>query len=156
MGEDKIMSTALALISSSRALAIGGLAANVVGTLFSGFSQQKAAEQEAADLEFQAQLQKEEAQEEAERLDKKNRKFLAHQSLMFRGVTLGGSPLLMLSETREESAKESDAVRKRGFATSQFTLAKAARTRSSGRGAFLGSIFSAVGTGALGARDIFS
>ncbi len=151
------MGTALAALGTSKALAIGGLVANVAGTLYSGFSAKQAAEQEAADIEFQAQLQKQEADEEAARLDKKNKKFLQRQSLMFGkgGVTLQGSPLLVLKETRDESKKESAAARRRGSAQLQFGLARAQRTRAGGRNAFIGSIFSGVSSAGLGAYEIF-
>ncbi len=151
------MGTALALLTSSKALAIGGLAAKIGGGIFAGMSASKAAEQEASDLEFQAQLQREEADEEAQRLDKQNKKFLARQSLMFGkgGVTLSGSPLLILQETKEESDKESASVRKRGKALFKFGMGKAERTRSAGRSAFIGSIFSGISTGGLGAYEIF-
>jgi len=151
------MSTALASIGGlSKILAVGGLAANIAGTVFSGISANKAAQEEADDIEFQAQLQREESQEEADRLDKKNKKFLAMQSLRFLkgGVTLADSPLIILQETREESAKESGAVRKRGKALFSFGIRKAARTRASGRSAFIGSLFSGLGTAGVGAFEL--
>ncbi len=141
----------------STVLAVGGLVANVAGTLYGGYQKMKAAEEEAADLEFQAEIQQREADEEAARLDKKNKKFLAHQSLMYvkSGVTLSGSPLAVLKETRVEAAKESEAIRQRGIAQYQLGLKKAGRTASAGRGAFIGSLFSGFSTGGTGAYEIF-
>ena len=151
------MSTALASIGGlSKILAVGGLAANIVGTLFQGFSDSQAAQEEAEDLRTQAQIQKEEADVEAERLDKKNKKFLAMQSLRFLkgGVTLANSPLIILQETREEAAKESGAVRKRGKALFQLGINKADRVARTGRSAFIGSIFSGFGTAGAGVFEL--
>ncbi len=141
----------------STVLAVGGLVANVAGTLYSGFQKMKAADEEADDLREQARIQQEEANEEAARLDKKNRKFLAHQSLMYvkSGVTLAGSPLDILKETRDESAKESASVRKRGKAQFQLGLKKADRLASAGRGAFIGGLFGGLSTAGTGAYEIF-
>lgn len=136
----------------STALAVGGLAANILGTVFQGFQERKAADEEAADIREQARIQRDEADEEARRLDVKNRKFLARQSLMFikSGVTLAGSPMLILEETQEESAKESAAVRKRGTALFELGQRKAERLASAGRAAFTGSLFNAIGSGVSG------
>ncbi len=138
------------------ALAIGGLVANVAGTVFQGFQQKQAAEEEAEDIRQQAQIQRDEADEEARRLDIKNRKFLAKQSLMFvkSGVTLSGSPMLVLQETREESAKESAAVSKRGIAQFELGQKKAARLEKAGRGAFIGSLFKGFGSAATGGFEL--
>lgn len=136
----------------STALAIGGITANVLGTIFQGFQESRAAQEEAEDIRFQARIQKEEADEEARRLDVKNRKFLARQSLMFLkgGVTLSGSPMLILEETKEEAAKESEAVRRRGAAQFELGIRKADRLVSTGRASFIGGLFNAIGSGVSG------
>ncbi|KKK56820.1 hypothetical protein LCGC14_3060680 [marine sediment metagenome] len=136
----------------STALAIGGIAANVIGSVFQGVQEQKAAEEEAEDLRIQAGIQRDEANEEARRLDVKNKKFLQRQSLMFLkgGVSLAGSPMLILEETREEAAKESGAVRKRGAALFELGMSKADRLVSSGRASFIGGLFNPIGSGTSG------
>ncbi len=143
MGEDNIMSTVLA---------VGGITANVLGSIYQGYSESKAADEEAEDLRIQAQIQRDEADTEAKRLDVKNKKFLQRQSLMFLkgGVSLAGSPMLVLQETRTESAKESAAVRKRGAALYDLGMSKADRVASAGRASFIGGIFNAFGSGTSG------
>jgi hypothetical protein len=71
------------------------------------------------------------------------------------GVDLSGTPLAVLKETKTESAKESAAVRKRGKALFKLSMSKADRVASSGRSAFVGSLFSGFGTAGLGAYQVF-
>ncbi len=146
MGKDKTMSTVLA---------VGGLAANILGTVFGGISANAAAQEEADSIREQAQIQQEEAGIEADRLKTKHRKFLAKQSLMFvkGGVTLANSPLLVLHETETEAAKEVAAVERVGQAKFDFGQRKAARVEKGGRGALIGSLFGAAGTGFKGFRE---
>ncbi len=137
------------------ALAIGGTVASVLGTVFKGISANRAAQEEADELRFQAQIEKEEAEVEADRLKTKHRKFLAKQSLMFvkGGVTLAGSPLGVLEETATEAAKEVSAVQRVGTARFEFGQRKAARVEATGRSAFIGSLFGAASTGFKGFRE---
>ena len=66
------------------------------------------------------------------------------------GVSLAGSPMLILEETREEAAKESGAVRRRGAALFELGLSKADRLASAGRASFIGGLFNAIGSGTSG------
>jgi len=149
------MSTALAALPFAKIFAIGGTAVNIAGTLISGISANRAAQEEAEDLRFQAQIKKEESDIEAERLKTKHKKFLARQSLMFvkSGVTLAGSPLRVLEETRTEAEKEVSAVRRVGQAQFDLGQRKAARVSKAGRSAFIGSLFGAASTGFKGFRE---
>jgi len=107
-----------------------------------GRQQQEAAGQEAVLQEEQGRILREEAQVEAERSAKEKRKFLVKQKLAFikNGVSLEGSPLLVLEETRSESQKEIDAIIRRGSAQQRLAFQRAVITRSKGRAALLGSI----------------
>ncbi len=118
-----------------QALAIASIITTVAGHIFGGISASKAAEEEA-------DLVRQESLAEAERLDREHRKFLAKQSVMFLkgGVTLAGSPLLVLEETREEGRKQVAARLRVGFE-------RAERIEREGRAKLIGSIFGAVGSG---------
>lgn len=107
-----------------------------------GVSQSRAAESEADLQEEQGRIAQQEARVSAERSAKEKRKFLARQKLAFikNGVSLEGSPLLVLEETLTESQKEIDAIIKRGSAQQRLAGRRAEITRARGRRALLGSI----------------
>lgn len=145
-----------------------------------GFATSKAARKEAKAMRdeakymveesrAQAQLALDEAAYEAEAKAREVRKFRAEQGLAFRksGVTLEGSPLLILEETRRLGAMEVDFMMKRGRAQADFLVTRAtnqasiARQKASnlerqGRSALLGGLFGAtadmVGTAYLANR----
>ncbi len=135
MGEDKIMATALTVIST-------------VASVFKGFAAKRAADREAEALQDQASLQREETGREAARVKDERRKFLAKQSLAFvkGGVTLEGSPLLVLEETQTESEKEVQALKTRGAAQFALGTQKAGRAKSIGRSKLIGGFGEAFGT----------
>lgn len=116
-----------------------------------GVQQRGVFEDEAALQEEQGRIVRQEAQIEAARTAKERRKFLARQKLAFikSGVSLEGSPLLVLAETKAESQKEVDAIVRRGQAQQRLFFQKAAISRSRGRAALLGGI-------GIAAPDIFS
>lgn len=149
------MSTTLAALPFAKIFAIAGTATSIAGTVISGISANRAAQEEADDLRLQAQIKQEESDIEADRLKTKHRKFLARQSLMFvkGGVTLAGSPLRVLEETAVEAQKEVSAVKRVGQAQFDFSQRKAARVEAGGRSAFLGSLFGAATTGFKGFRE---
>ncbi len=130
------------------AVMIGLMAVNAVGSIAGGMAAQRAAEDEADALAEQAALSRQEALEEAERLDKEHTRFLARQSLMFLkgGVTLSGSPLLVLTETREEREKQVQAQIDRANAIYKYGMKSAARTKAQGRSALIGGILGAATT----------
>ncbi len=130
-------------------LAGTSIAAVVGGSLYAGFSAHKAAQQEAADLEDQASLERAELVEESRRQKIQDRKFLAKQGLMFikGGVTLDGSPLLALEETAEEAAKQEAARKNQYNARYNFGVSKAQRVESSGRSKLIGGIFGGIASG---------
>ncbi len=121
------------------------------GQLFSGFAANEAARSEARALEKEAALARKEGLEEADRLDKEHKRFLAYQSLMYMkgGVTLKGSPLFVLKETREEAKKQVNAQRNRANALYGLGRDRASRVRNEGRAALIGGMFNAAGTGSM-------
>ncbi len=130
-------------------LAGASIAASVGGKLFAGFSASRAADAEAKDIEAQASLERTENLEEAGRLKKESRKFLAKQSVMFvkGGVTLEDSPLLVLEETREEGEKQFAAGKRQAEARFKFGLEKAGRVKAQGRSKLLSGIFGGIASG---------
>jgi len=108
-----------------------GKVLNVAGTLASGFSQFKTAEDNAALIN----------QATSDKLREKNRKLdrrLAQQrvDVVSSGVELEGSPLLALEETLRIGEQDLDAIQKTGKGQE-----RAQRTK--GRGALFGSLFKA-------------
>ena len=65
------------------------------------------------------------------------------------GVTLEGSPVLVLAETRRLGQEEVAAIERRGRAQALLLRQRAEQTRKAGRSAMLGGIFNAA-SGAAG------
>ena len=118
-----------------------------------GIQENKAAKAEALLIEEQGALQQQEAVTEAQRQATESRKFRKKQKVAFlkNGITLAGSPLLVIEETRRESQEEVNATVRRGNAQASLAFQQAAMTRNSGRAALLGGIFGAAGTVVAGA-----
>ena len=127
-------------------------AISATGSIVQGIQQNRAAKAEADLLEEQGLIQQEEAVAEAQRIANDRRKFRKKQKIAFikNGVTLAGSPLLVLEETRRESQEEVDAIVRRGRAQAALAFQQAALTRGSGRAALLGGIFGAATSLAIG------
>ncbi len=119
--------------------------------IFGGFAADRAASSEARALKREAALARREALEEADRLEKEHQKFLAYQSVMFLkgGVTLEGSPLLVLEETRQEKDKQVRAQRNRAEALYGLGRGRAARVKAGGRASLIGGFLDAAQVGAL-------
>lgn len=121
--------------------------------IFSGFAANRAAGAEADLQGEQASIAREESIANAERVAADRKDFLKRQKLAFikSGVSLAGSPLLVLETTRSESQKEVDAIAKRGRAQETVLLKQASQTRSGGRAALIGGFGRAAGTVTTGA-----
>ena len=111
----------------------------VTSLLAGGFMGKQAADAEAESQQIQAGIAQDEATREAGRVAVERRKFLKRQKLAFlkNGVTLEGSPLLVLQETEEESQKEVDALVRRGSALGFLGRSRARITRRKGRAALV-------------------
>ncbi len=138
---------ALPLIST--AVKFLPIVASVGGQLFGGLSGKSEGVSEARDIEEQAALERFENLEEAKRQRAEDRKFLAKQSVMFvkGGVSLEGSPMLVLEETAFEKEKQFAAGKHRAEARFQFGLSKADRVREQGRAKLTGGLFGGLGSG---------
>ena len=128
----------------------GALALEGVGTLFSGFSSFMANRSESRLLERQAELALQESRVEAERHARNVRRFQATQSTRFAksGVTLEGSPVLVLEETRRLGQQEVDAIMRQGEAQSSLIREQAGQRKRTGRNSFISS-FVKTGASAL-------
>lgn len=126
-------------------LAVATIATTAVGTIVSGVQANKAAKQEASLIEEQGRIARAESEVEAARVKKENDKFIARQKLSFlkNGVSLAGSPLLVLGESQEESNKEVKAIQDRGVSQQTLAQRRAKITRNQGRSSLIGSIFDA-------------
>jgi len=124
------------------------LAISAVTTIGSGIAANKASQKQSDLLQEQGQLQKQEADAEAARVRENNRKDAAQQKLRFlkSGVTLAGSPSLVLTETRDIGDEFATSVERRGAAEKAKSRSQAAVARQQGRGALLGSIGGAANT----------
>ncbi len=131
---------------ATAALMIGSMAMKV----FQGIAQKKAGNEEARDIRRQAALQQEETLREADRVKTERRKFLAKQGLSYvkSGVSLEGSPLLILEETKIESEKEVAALKSQAHSQFRFGVDKGERAKKAGRQRMFGAFGSALTSGA--------
>lgn len=132
-------------------LAIGTMAA-AGGQVYSGMEAKKAASKQASLQEYQGQLAREEAEREASKTEKDAKSFRSKQMVAYlkSGVTLEGSPLLVLEDTIKQGQEEADAIRKRGYATQTLYNEEAQITRQEGKAAYISGILGATGTTAKG------
>lgn len=138
-----------ALSIASMGLKFLPILASVGGQIFGGASERSENEAEARDIESQAALARSENLEEARRQRREDRKFLAKQSVMFikGGVSLEGSPLLILEETKEEEEKQFAAGKRQAEARFGFEFNRAERLREQGRAKLTGGILGGAGSG---------
>ncbi len=122
--------------------------------ILQGVQQNRAAKAEAELLEEQGRIESQEAQREAQRVADDRRKFRKKQTLAFlkNGVTLAGSPLLVIEETIQKSQEEVNAIVKQGRARTLLRFQQAALQRAQGRAALLGGF---LGAGTSIASSVF-
>lgn len=127
------------------ALLVGAGATAIGGTLYSGITAKNASEKEADALQKQGTIAYSEALVEAARVKRENNRVTQSQKLAFlkNGVTLEGSPLITIESSIDASKEETEAIKRRGAAQLSLAESKADKTRSAGRAALIGSIFSA-------------
>jgi hypothetical protein len=130
-------------------LFIASQALSGLASLAGGFMGMKSASDEARLLESQADIARQEAEVDAAAKARDVRRFQADQAHKYAasGITLEGSPVLVLEETLRLGQQEVDAIIRRGKANMDLLKQKARITKSGGRNAFLSSILT---TGAQG------
>ncbi len=125
------------------AVALGFTALSATGNLLAANEQQEAAEQ-------QARITEAESAEAARvrRIELKKFEAVQRGRFLSSGVTIEGSPLLVLEETRREGEKEVRAIRR-------FGAARAETFRQTGRAAALRGITGAVTAVGRGVQQTF-
>lgn len=128
-------------------LAVAGMAVSAVGKVAGGFAANAASKREANLLRDQGQIAQEEAYVESQRRADEVRKFAKTQKLAYlkNGVSLAGSPLLVIDETFQQGQEEVNAIVKSGVSQNRMLRKKAEIVRNEGRAALLGSFFDAGG-----------
>lgn len=121
-----------------------------------GISANRAANREASALEEQGRIAREEANREAQLHAADVRRFQRTQAVAFtkNGVTLAGSPLLVLDDTVARGQEEVDSIVRSGDAQGRLYNQNASQARSKGRSALLGGIVSAGTSVALAGMKI--
>lgn len=119
---------------------------SAVSSIAGGVSKQAAAQKEAQALENQAILSERESQDDAQIKATYVRKFAANQKSAFlkNGVTLAGSPLMVLDDTYDSGQQEVNAVIRSGAARAQLLRDQAGIRKSEGRSALISGIGSGV------------
>ena len=129
---------------------IAGIFAGIsaISSIGSGVAQQQAFNTEADALEEQGKLQQAEAEEEAIRTAKENKALRKKKALLynFAGVTLAGSPMLVLQTQVTEDLKEETSIVNRGKAQNRLARKRADIARNKGRAAIVGGIGQGTGT----------
>ena len=130
------------------ALAVTAAVASAGAQVYSGFAANQAYKDEAGLQREQAALARQESIVSAQDTAAERTKLLRRQQLAFTksGVTLEGSPLLVLDETKVQSQKEVNAILRRGEAQYRLGQRSADITRNKGRAALIGGFTGAVGT----------
>jgi hypothetical protein len=130
------------------AIIIAGTLASAGASIYGGIQANSAANREAKALQEQGRLAQEAADAEAQSHATDVRRFAANQSLAFlaNGVSLAGSPLLVLEDTVKQGQAEVDSITRSGNAQNALYNQRATNTRNSGRAALIGGIGTAAGS----------
>lgn len=130
-------------------LLVVATAVSVGSSVMGGISANASAKREAGMQQQQAQINLDESRVAAQDMTVERNKFLQVQKLAFlkSGVSLEGSPLDVLNETRTQSQKEVDATLKRGDAQYNLGMESAQITKNKGRAALIGGFGQAASTG---------
>lgn len=153
MGGIAALSSAMTGIKVASSL-VGG-----VQSFIAGKQSQSLYNQEADAQMREGQILAQEAQAAAEQKAREGGKVQSKQALQYAssGITLEGTPLLVMEETRHLAQQEVDALIQRGQAQAQIAAIRAAGIRTagavqaaSGRNAMFGSLFTAAGQGIEG------
>ena len=119
----------------------------VGGKIAGGISAQKSAKTEANLLRDQGILAQQEAYATAQQKADEVRRFAKTQKLAFlkNGVTLQGTPSMVISETVNQGQDEVNAIVKKGIAENRLAIKQAELVRNKGRAAMFSGITNAFG-----------
>lgn len=125
------------------ALAMAAIGA--ASSVASGIASNSAAKRESSMIAQQSAIAMSEARRAAGQRAEDVQSFMSTQARGYlnSGVTLEGSPLLVMEETRRRGQAEVDAIMRSGRAQSSLMKQRADQMRTSGRNALFGSLFKA-------------
>lgn len=117
-----------------------------VGSMVSGFSQLSASRQEAAQYDRQAKLREAEGLRDAEQRAEEVASFQARQGRQYlaSGVTLEGTPALVMERTRQKGQEEVRAMQEQANAEAALMRLRGLQARKGGRDAMFGSLINSV------------
>lgn len=124
-------------------IALAAFTALSVGSqIFGGFAEKDAADDQAALLEEQARIEREEAAAEADRKGEERRKFIAKQKVAFlaNGIGLAGTPLVVLEDTYNQFEQEIQSIKKSGSAKAGLLEKEAKIKKKSGKAKLIGGV----------------
>lgn len=127
-------------------------AISAFSSILGGIMQNKAANTEAGNIQQQAQIALQESRQAAAQRAYDVTKFQSEQAHKFAssGITLEGSPAMVLEETRRLGQQEVDSLTRSGNAKYNLLMLQSQQTKNAGRAALIGA-FAKAGQSALGA-----
>lgn len=135
----------------------GALAFGATSSVVGGFSANSAANQEAKLQQQQGGIALAEAQANAQNETFNQNQAVGKQRLAFlaNGVTLEGSPSMVIDQSTKYGQQQVDSILKHGTAVDSLAIASAAQTRNQGRAALIGGIGQAISTTATGTNSLY-
>ena len=123
-----------------------GAAIGAIGSIYTGITSMKAADEVAFDMRYQGNILYRESLRTAAIIDEQGRKFAAEQSLQYigSGVQIAGSALVTLDQTRKYASTEAAAVRSKGAAERNLAYKGAQRKVDAGRASMISGIIGGV------------
>ena len=129
-------------------------AVQAAGSIYSGFAANSAAEQEATLQRQQGDIAMSEAKINATNETYNQTQIVQKQKLAFlaNGVSLEGSPSMVLEQSKEYGQSQVDAILRQGASRYALAQGEAAITENKGRAALIGGFTNAIGglSGAMG------
>ena len=129
-------------------LAVIGTAVSAAGSIYGGMAANSAAKREAAQEREQGALALQESRINASNEAFNQTQAVQRQRLAFlsNGVTLEGSPAMVLEQSRAYGQQQVDSILRQGTARYDLAGKSAANTENKGRAALIGGYMSAAGT----------
>lgn len=129
-------------LSTAGKLATGGIAAAGLAELAGTYMTSNNASSESSAMQQQGDLYLHEALLTADQTAEQGRQFQAEQKMNFvtSGVSLAGSPLIVLDDTSNKVRQEIEAIKARGQAQRDLSYARAAIAQREGRAGFLSGL----------------
>ena len=128
---------------------VAAQAITAISQLAGGLAGRSAYSSEAEMMEEQARIAQEEARIEAMQRARDVGKFQQRQASTYlaSGVTLEGTPVIVMEETRQQGQAEVDAILRRGAAQARLAEMKAKQHKNAGRNSLISSLLGVTATG---------